>query len=129
MIEELVIRALAGVGFAFLVQISPLGRLPVKPFSCRTCLSGWGAIVYGFATTPGAWEELSAAVAVLAGCFPAVALAHYLYAGADAALAGVRVLEHRAEGAASGEPVPAFPRPTLALVEDVDSTEDGPSSA
>jgi len=35
----------AGVGFAVIIQTSPLGRIPYKPFSCRTCCSGWGAIL------------------------------------------------------------------------------------
>jgi len=38
------LAALGGVGFAVLVQASPLGLLPFKPFACRTCLSGWGSI-------------------------------------------------------------------------------------
>lgn len=39
-----ILSGAAGVGFAVLVQTSPLGRIPRKPFSCRTCLSGWGSI-------------------------------------------------------------------------------------
>lgn len=38
------ISGAAGTGFALLVIASPLGRLKFKPFSCKTCLSGWGAI-------------------------------------------------------------------------------------
>lgn len=34
----------AAVGFTLLVQTSPLGRVPHKPFACRVCLSGWGSI-------------------------------------------------------------------------------------
>ena len=45
--EGLMGAALAGVGFAWLVRASPLGGLRFKPFTCRTCLSGWGALAFG----------------------------------------------------------------------------------
>jgi len=39
-----VLAGIAGAGFALIIQTSPLGRLTFKPFSCRTCCSGWGSI-------------------------------------------------------------------------------------
>ena len=43
---------LAGIGLAFLVRASPAGRWRFKPFSCRTCLSGWGALFATYVLTP-----------------------------------------------------------------------------
>lgn len=39
-----VLAAFAGVGVAALNSASPSGLWLFKPFSCRTCMSGWGAI-------------------------------------------------------------------------------------
>lgn len=51
----LVIAVLAGVtgaGFALIIRTSPLGAIDKKPFACRTCLSGWGAIAAVFFLLP-----------------------------------------------------------------------------
>ena len=45
MIDLALVAGLGGVGFARLLQASPMGAWRVKPFSCMTCLSGWGAIL------------------------------------------------------------------------------------
>jgi len=45
--DALLVVSLAALGFTQLVRASPLGRLDYKPWSCRTCLSGWGAIFAG----------------------------------------------------------------------------------
>jgi hypothetical protein len=106
------VHALAGLGLAFLVRASPLARVPVKPFTCRTCLSGWGAIIYGFATDPGALTSLERAAAVLALCFPAVGLAHLLYALGDGMVALVRLIEQRADPGIPDE-APHLPPPPV----------------
>jgi len=36
--------SLSSTGFWALVVASPLGKIPHKPFSCDTCLCGWGSI-------------------------------------------------------------------------------------
>lgn len=71
---------LASAGFALLVQASPLGKVRSKPFSCQTCLSGWGAIVAGALLTYCPDAPL-AAVAVLA--LAGTGGAHALFAGSS----------------------------------------------
>jgi hypothetical protein len=42
----LCMAALFALGFEALVRASPLGKIRMKPFNCRTCLAGWGAILF-----------------------------------------------------------------------------------
>ncbi len=52
--------SLGAVGFVQLVRASPLTRIRRKPFSCDTCLSGWGAIlVAGVVLTPRTIDDLA----------------------------------------------------------------------
>lgn len=70
MIDLLVWGALTpfgGVGFALLVQTSPLGLIPHKPFTCRVCLSGWGSIVVAGALLQAAAQPINARFFLLWG--------------------------------------------------------------
>jgi hypothetical protein len=43
-----IINVLFALGFMALVRTSSAGKWPGKPWQCRTCLSGWGAIAGAF---------------------------------------------------------------------------------
>jgi hypothetical protein len=53
-----ILAGFAGVGVSAINSASPSGLWAFKPFSCRTCMSGWGAILssgvlLGWAGVPG----------------------------------------------------------------------------
>jgi hypothetical protein len=82
------LAAFAGVGFAVLVQASPLGSIPYKPFACRTCLSGWGGIFASgwLLEVAGTMEFATLATWALAS-FAATGLAHLVLGWADGSTA------------------------------------------
>jgi len=85
-VVTVLLTALAGVGFALIVQTSPLGRIPKKPFSCRVCASGWGAILAsalllapGGLFTSWPWQDMTPYMTWALVSFAGIGLAHLVF--------------------------------------------------
>lgn len=96
------LAALAGVGFSLIVETSPLGRIPHKPFACRVCRSGWGAILAsasllapGGLFTAWPWHDPTAYMTWALVSFAGIGLAHLVFGLAD-------------RGTTSAPPLPDF---------------------
>lgn len=62
--------AFGGLGIAYAVELTPLARLPWKPFSCAPCRTVWGCIaIAALLLTDSTFEvsPLQLLVAVAAG--------------------------------------------------------------
>jgi len=95
----------AAVGFTLLVQTSPLGRYPFKPFSCRVCLSGWGSIIAAglVLTAHGPPDAVDLAIWYALSCYGTGA-ARLIFSAADA-------LQAAADRALQFSPLDDIPAP------------------
>lgn len=97
------ISGAAGTGFAVLMQASPFGRIPRKPFSCRTCLSGWGSIGVSWFLIP----PIGVGGTITAGSLPDFLFAWFVLSLVGAGIAHV-LLSTGAASAASAAPAAAL---------------------